>query len=484
MHKIINIILMTLLFGMVSLHAQRGLKLTKEIRDEQRVALVIGNNKYKNLSKLKNPVNDARAMRSILQKRGFKVIYKENASKRQMKKLLKDFAYKLKGGGTGLYYFAGHGVNVDGENFLVGVDSIMDDKDEVEYETLALNFITKKMKSANNRLNIIILDACRNDPFSRSGGGGLAPISDAKGMFVAYATEAGSVASDGKGGKNGIFTSHLIKNMQEKGTTIEDVFKNTRVDVLASTNGKQSPGVYNQLVGNFYFTLPDTNLHKITTSTKKAKINIKSSFSFEDNSTFSLTINQTPPDAKITVTNIKQIYYDGIGLEAGSYNIKVIKKGYYPKTGKVDLLSDLSIDVSLKKIPIAPTWIDKDTGLMWQVEIDKRKYNWNSAVAYCSSLTLGGYSDWYLPDGDKLLSIGKKTTSDSDEIYIKKPLLISMDKLDSLVFWSSTEYQGREFIWQDLKPYAAMSVSYSRYDSYDKIYLKIQYYVRCVRLGE
>ncbi len=259
MNRTLLTLILTLILSVSSLQAQRGLKL-QQMKLEQRVALVIGNNNYDNLANLQNPINDARAMKKILQSRGFDVVYKENASKIDMVKLLKKFNHKLKRGGVGLYYFAGHGVNIEGKNFLVGTDSSMDDKDTAMYDTLALNLVTRKMKQANNRLNIVILDACRNDPFSRSGGGGLAPVSDAKGMFVAYATEAGSVASDGKSGKNGIFTKHLIANMQEKGATIEKVFKNTRADVYDATGGKQSPGVYNQIRGDFFFTLPNKNI--------------------------------------------------------------------------------------------------------------------------------------------------------------------------------------------------------------------------------
>lgn len=343
MKKLYILIGLVLFIGVQSLQADRGLEL-KKMKEEQRTALVIGNDSYKNLSVLKNPVNDARAMRDVLQERGFEVIYKENASKRDMKKLLKKFSKKLSTGGVGLYYFAGHGVNVNGHNFLVGTDSLMDDKDEVEYETLALGLVTKKMKEASNRLNIVILDACRNDPFSRSGGGGLAPVSDASGMFVAYATEAGSVASDGRGGKNGVFTKHLVKNMKEAGASIEIVFKNTRSDVYEETNAKQSPGVYNQIRGDFFFTLGEYN-------STSPQANKTSTFEFKDKApkTFTLTINKTPSDAKVKIKNTKTRYHDGIKLLAGSYEVKVSRSGYYTKVGKVDLQSDLKVDILLEK---------------------------------------------------------------------------------------------------------------------------------------
>ena len=138
------------------------------------------------------------------------------------------------------------------------------------------------MKSANNRLNIVILDACRNDPFSRGSGGGLSPIKNANGMFVAYATEAGSVARDGAG-KNGIFTKYLVKYMQEP-ITIEQVFKKTRYAVYKETNKQQSPGVYNQIMGEFYFTLPnqDNKTYKINKKINTNKRTYKE-FSVEKN---------------------------------------------------------------------------------------------------------------------------------------------------------------------------------------------------------
>lgn len=236
-----------------SLWADRGLQL-KKMKEESRLALVIGNNNYKKLSRLKNPINDARAMRDALKKRGFKVIYKEDATKHDMQKLVKKFAHQLAPNGIGMYFFAGHGINVEGKNYLVGIDSAFEDEDEVPYQTLALDYLTKKMKNGKSRLNIIVLDACRNNPFGRSGGGGLAPVGDAKGTFVAYATGSGKVASDGKSGKNGLFTKHLIRSMNKAGAGLSQVFKNVRQSVNDDSNGKQFPEVSDQTLGEFYFT--------------------------------------------------------------------------------------------------------------------------------------------------------------------------------------------------------------------------------------
>jgi len=144
------------------------------MQTEQRVALVIGNNLYDSdrLSKLRNPINDAKAMRDKLKTLGFKVSYGENLSIRDMDKKLRSFSVKLKAGGVGLFFFAGHGVESRGSNYLMGKDSKLKDKEDIAYESLELNKVIAKMKNSGNRLNIVLLDACRNDPFSRSGGGG------------------------------------------------------------------------------------------------------------------------------------------------------------------------------------------------------------------------------------------------------------------------------------------------------------------------
>ncbi len=348
--KILTLILLLIL----SLQADRGLQL-KKMQEEQRVALIIGNNNYEHLSNLKNPINDARAIRDALRNRGFSVIYKENATKRDMKKLVKKFTHQLSKGGVGMYYFAGHGINVNGINYLVATDSLMDLEDEVEFEALSLNYVLKKMKHAKNRLNIVVLDACRNNPFGRSGAGGLAPISNAKGIFVAYATEAGAVASDGKNGKNGLFTKHLIRYINEPGIDLAKVFKKTRRSVYDESDGKQSPGVYDQTLGEFFFTLPNTKKHN---TIKK----VKSTYSFKSigPQQYTLNINTQPSDASITIDSSRNYYY-GMKLKEGYYSIKISKSGYRSKTGEIHLQNDLDINIELEKIQRKKSYTPKKT---------------------------------------------------------------------------------------------------------------------------
>lgn len=238
----------------------RAVKITNNENREQRVALVIGNNDYQGvLPKLSNPVNDAKSIKNLLEKRGFRVIYAKNATKRGMKKSLNKFYTAIQKGGVGMFYFSGHGIEVDGQNYLIPIDAKIEAKSDTEFEAIALNRITKRMQNIGNRLNIIVLDACRNDPFSRSiGTGGLAKV-EPIGMFVSYSTGAGSVASDGRAGGHGLFTESLIKYMGQE-LDLRDVFQKTRKDVYIQSNKKQFPAIYDQTInGRFYFTPPSSS---------------------------------------------------------------------------------------------------------------------------------------------------------------------------------------------------------------------------------
>ncbi len=222
---------------------------------EHRLALVIGNANYRN-APLSNPVNDARLMEAVLKQAGFQVIKAENASLRETRRLVRDFGDRLKQrGGVGLFYFAGHGVQVKGENYLVSIDSDIRNEDEVAEDALNAQLVLEKMQSAGNRVNLVILDACRNNPFavrSRASTMGLATMSAPSGSMVAYSTSPGSVASDGNG-QNGLYTQHLAKVISNPGLPVEEVFKQVRTLVRRDSNNQQTPWENTALEGQFYF---------------------------------------------------------------------------------------------------------------------------------------------------------------------------------------------------------------------------------------
>jgi uncharacterized caspase-like protein len=224
----------------------------------KRMALVIGNSAYKT-SPLSNPVNDAKDMAQLLRELGFEVIYRQDASQTEMKSAIREFGNNIVKGDVALFYYAGHGAQVNGENYLIPVNAVITKEEEIEYESVNAGLVLAQMTSAGNRLNIVILDACRNNPFARSfrsQSSGLAQMRASTGTLIAYATEPGSVAVDGLG-RNGLYTEELLKVMRAPGLKIEDVFKRVRVAVRTKSQGKQTPWESSSLEGDFYFRPSD-----------------------------------------------------------------------------------------------------------------------------------------------------------------------------------------------------------------------------------
>ncbi|MDP2847301.1 MAG: caspase family protein [Humidesulfovibrio sp.] len=222
---------------------------------EQRIALVIGNSAYKS-APLKNPAKDARDMATLLKSLGFSVTLKVDAGQKDMEEAVRQFGMDLRGGGVGLFYFAGHGLQVQGSNYLVPVDAKIQTESDVRFECVDAGRVLGKMEDAGNALNIVILDACRNNPFSRgfrSAERGLAEMRAPTGSLIAYATAPGSVASDGTG-ENGIYTKHLLQTMRTPGLPITDVFMRVRMGVVAETGKKQVPWESSSLTGYFYLS--------------------------------------------------------------------------------------------------------------------------------------------------------------------------------------------------------------------------------------
>ena len=211
---------------------------------ERRVALVIGNDAYTALPKLANAGRDARDMAKKLSSLGFEVIARYNASERDMIRALRKFSARLTSGGTGLVFYAGHGIQADGRNYLIPSDAAIEYEGDLESEALDTNRILKAMKDAGNNLNILIMDACRDNPLpnsTRSTSRGLAITSvpnGAKGTAIIYAAGPGQTAQDGKPGQNGVFTGALLKYMDKPGWSLERVLKATSAQVLKDTNNK------------------------------------------------------------------------------------------------------------------------------------------------------------------------------------------------------------------------------------------------------
>lgn len=220
----------------------------------KRVALVIGNSNYPT-APLKNPGNDARAIAKSLKELGFEVTLRENASQRDLAAAIRQFGSSISPGSVALFYFAGHGMQVKGRNYLVPVDADIQVEDEVPYSAIDANLVLDKMEVGKSAINIVILDACRNNPFSRrfrSSATGLAEMIAPIGTLIAFATAPGSVAQDGAG-DNGVYTKHLLESITVPGLPVEQMFKRVRNGVARDTNDAQVPWESSSMKGDFTF---------------------------------------------------------------------------------------------------------------------------------------------------------------------------------------------------------------------------------------
>jgi hypothetical protein len=223
---------------------------------DTRIALVIGNAAYQQAARLANPVNDATSMAATLKILGFEVVQVKDGSLAQMKEAVQSVQARLQSkNGIGVLYYAGHGVQLDFRNFLIPVDANLSKATDVPVQTLDVATVIDAFKAAGNRMNILVLDACRDNPFLVSATAkGLAPIDAPSGTLLAYATAPGNVASDGEvASGNGLYTGHLIRELQKPVTRIEDVFKRVRLQVRQDSAGRQIPWESTSLEEDFYF---------------------------------------------------------------------------------------------------------------------------------------------------------------------------------------------------------------------------------------
>jgi hypothetical protein len=224
-----------------------------------RLALVIGNSAYAaSMGQLPNPANDANAMAQALGALGFQVTLVKNADQKAMRRAISDFGQRLAkagSGSTGLFFYAGHGIQAKGINYLIPTDANIQTQADVEMEAVGADAVLEQMEEARASTNIVILDACRNMPLVRgfrSPTRGLAPMDAPNGSFIAYSTAPGSVAADGLGA-NSPSVSALVKNLARRGESIESIFRDVRREVLTATEGTQTPWDSSSLIQPFYF---------------------------------------------------------------------------------------------------------------------------------------------------------------------------------------------------------------------------------------
>ncbi|MCL2834734.1 MAG: caspase family protein [Treponema sp.] len=223
---------------------------------QQKFALVIGNGNYANVTRLANPVNDAGDMANALQSLGFTVDKLLDGSQDQMVSAVMRLKNRLSvsNDSYGFLFYAGHGIQSNGENYLIPVDANIPDANFLRNRAVAVQEVLDELNDAGNKFNMVVLDACRDNPFgwSRGGARGLTIVSrQPADSIIVYSTSAGSTASDGTG-RNGLFTGYLLKNITIPGLEVTEMLRRTNADVARASNNSQRPAVYNQFYGIAY----------------------------------------------------------------------------------------------------------------------------------------------------------------------------------------------------------------------------------------
>jgi uncharacterized caspase-like protein len=233
---------------------------TIQAQQPRRVALVVGNGAYA-VNQLKNPPNDASDVAAALKDAGFEVTLLKDADLTTFEKAVAAFATSLKGADSGLFYYAGHGVAVDGMNYLIPVSPRIDDEKSIKAKAVAVDTVVGKMEGSGVRTVLVFLDSCRDNPFpgaSRSGTRGLAVVATPKSVnsLIAYATSPGDVAQDGAG-RNGVFSGAFLTQLKQPGQELGVLMRNVKADVDKVTSGKQQPRVDDGMKEAFYFVSPE-----------------------------------------------------------------------------------------------------------------------------------------------------------------------------------------------------------------------------------
>jgi hypothetical protein len=241
-----------------------ALFLAQPAHAERRVALVIGNSAYEHTAELKNPRNDAADMAASLKRLGFEVLEGRDLDKREMERLIRQFGLRLSGADLALFYYAGHGVQLSGQNYLLPTDARLAGEGDTDFETIGLNLVLKQMER-EAKTSIVLLDACRDNPLARNlarsmgtrsaqVGTGLAEVRTGVGTLIGFSTQPGNVALDGAA-RNSPYAEALLAHIEADGKDISGVLIAVRNDVLKVTDGRQVPWEHTSLTGQVYLKL-------------------------------------------------------------------------------------------------------------------------------------------------------------------------------------------------------------------------------------
>lgn len=311
-----------------------------------RLALVIGNSTYPN-GPLRNPRNDAAAMARALRELGFTVLDGSDLGYGRMMELIDRFGEQVPEGGTALFYYAGHGLQADGRNYLIPVDADLHSEKEARYKTVDAGLILAKMEAARSRTNLVMLDACRNNPFARSFRAlnpGLAAMDAPGGTLLAYATAPGQVASDGTG-ENSAYTAMLLKHLGTPGLKVEELFKQVRREVQQATHGAQVPWESSSLVGDFYFKPPAPAVSTAVPATTPAAPTVPAAGPVP-----ALPYGAVDPRA------VELSYWDSI-KDSGNEALLRSYLEQYPQGVFVKIAASKLAELAVKRDPIGKGWL-------------------------------------------------------------------------------------------------------------------------------
>jgi len=224
---------------------------------QNRLALVVGNKNYTSATSLRNPINDANDVSSALRELGFTVITRTDLDLDELRYEIDEFGERLKSYDVGLFYYSGHGIQANGVNYLLPTDADPDTERQVEYQAVKMNRVLGNMDAYTNKTNIIILDACRDNPFTKSwtrsaNDKGFKVASAPSGTLIAYSAAPGTTASDGVG-RNGLYTGVLLTHIKKANVSINDMFIDVRSEMRRRYGSKQTPWESSSLTGRFYF---------------------------------------------------------------------------------------------------------------------------------------------------------------------------------------------------------------------------------------
>ncbi len=287
----------------------------------EKVALVIGNGGYQRLAPLKNPVNDAADVAASLGRLGFDVVRVTDGSYRQMMEAIESFRKKLSGAEAGMFFYAGHGVQSGGVNYLIPVDAVINDEYQLSFMAVNAEYVLSAMNVSGCPLNMVVMDACRDNPFAgfRSAGRGLAVVGNAPaGAIVVYATDPGKTAEDGRG-RNGTFTEAFLRHVETPGLDVKALFDRVGAEVAANTGNAQTPWVSSKFYGTYYLAGAGT------TSVQQGS------------GTGTMTVEKSYGSIRVEVKETAKLYVDGVykgevpggnaasitGVESGNRSVRL-----------------------------------------------------------------------------------------------------------------------------------------------------------------